>query len=262
MLHFVLLSDLPDAGQEHEPGDTAIETALIAGIESLNRQYGNAATTPFYLLHRRRFYNPAESCWMGRERKRGKLEQFNQYILQGDVGEFCVSAGAIERLRDCRFVITLDADTMLPPETAAKMVGILMHPLNMPELDPRTGKVVSGYTVVQPRLEVLPLSGPVSLFCRLYAGDTAIDIYSRAVSDIYQDLFGSGIFVGKGIYDVAAFQRSLANRVPANSILSHDLFEGIHGRTALASNIVLYENFPPNYPEYALRLHRWIRGDW
>ena len=262
MLHFVLLSDLPDAGQEHEPDDTAIETALIAGIESLNRQYGNAATTPFYLLHRRRFYNPAESCWMGRERKRGKLEQFNQYILQGDVGEFCVSAGAIERLRDCRFVITLDADTMLPPETAAKMIGILMHPLNMPELDPRTGKVVSGYTVVQPRLEVLPLSGPVSLFCRLYAGDTAIDIYSRAVSDIYQDLFGSGIFVGKGIYDVAAFQRSLANRVPDNSILSHDLFEGIHGRTALASNIVLYENFPPNYPEYALRLHRWIRGDW
>ena len=262
MLHFGLLSDLPDASQERVPEDDAIETALVEQINGLNRKYGGNGKGRFFLLHRRRHYNPAEECWMGRERKRGKLAQFNQYVLTGDQGEFSLQAGEIEQLRHCRFVITLDADTMLPPETAASLIGIMMHPLNQAELDPTTGKIIGGYSIVQPRLEVLPLSGPVSLFCRLYAGDTAIDIYSRAVSDLYQDLFGTGIFVGKGIYDVAAFERSLENRVPDDAILSHDLFEGIQGRTALASNVVLYENFPVNYPEYALRLHRWIRGDW
>lgn len=262
MLHFVLLSDLPDAAHEHETNDDIIEKVLVEQINRLNRKYQVNSLGQFFLLHRHRHYNPLEDCWMGRERKRGKLEQFNQFVLSGDQGEFSLSAGNIEQLRQCRFVITLDADTMLPPQTAANLIGIMMHPLNRIELDKDTGKVVSGYSIVQPRLEVLPLSGPVSLFCRLYAGDTAIDIYSRAVSDLYQDLFGTGIFVGKGIYDLQAFQRSLQNRVPDDAILSHDLFEGIHGRTALASNVVLYENFPINYPEYMLRLHRWVRGDW
>ncbi|MFT6895935.1 MAG: cyclic beta-1,2-glucan synthetase [Paraglaciecola sp.] len=262
MLHFVLLSDLPDAPQERVAEDDGIEKALVEQINGLNRKYQGDSKGRFYLLHRHRHYNPAQECWMGRERKRGKLEQFNQFVLSGDQGEFSLHTGEIEQLRDCRFVITLDADTMLPPQTAASLIGIMMHPLNQIELDESTGKVVSGYSIVQPRLEVLPLSGPVSLFCRLYAGDTAIDIYSRAVSNLYQDLFGTGIFVGKGIYDVVAFQRSLENRVPDDVILSHDLFEGIHGRTALASNVVLYENFPVNYPEYILRLHRWVRGDW
>ena len=262
MLHFVLLSDLPDASCEREPKDDDIEKALVEQISRLNRIHQGESRGQFFLLHRHRHYNRAEGCWMGRERKRGKLEQFNQFLLSGDYGEFSLRAGPIEQLRQCRFVITLDADTMLPPQTAANMIGIMMHPLNQTQIDENTGRVVSGYSIVQPRLEVLPTSGPVSLFCRLYAGDTAIDIYSRAVSDLYQDLFGTGSFVGKGIYDVQAFERSLENRVPDNAILSHDLFEGIHGRTALASNIVLYENFPLNYPEYVLRLHRWVRGDW
>lgn len=262
MLHFVLLSDLPDASLERVPKDDDIEKTLVEKINGLNRKYQGKTKNRFFLLHRRRHYNPAEECWMGRERKRGKLEQFNRYILSGDQGEFSLHVGEIAQLRDCRFVITLDADTLLPPQTAASLIGIMMHPLNQTQVDENTGKVVSGYSIVQPRLEVLPLSGPVSLFCRLYAGDTAIDIYSRAVSDLYQDLFGSGNFVGKGIYDVVAFQRSLENRVPDDAILSHDLFEGIHGRTALASNVVLYENFPVNYPEYILRFHRWVRGDW
>lgn len=262
MLYFVLLSDLPDAPNEHAPKDDDIENALVDQINRLNRMYQGESKGQFFLLHRHRHFNSSENCWMGRERKRGKLEQFNSFLLSGNYGEFSLWAGPIKQLRECRFVITLDADTMLPPQTAANLVGIMMHPLNQAELDKDSGKVVSGYSIVQPRLEVLPLSGPVSLFCRLYAGDTAVDIYSRAVSDLYQDLFGTGIFVGKGIYDLLAFQRSLENRVPDNAILSHDLFEGIHGRTALASNVVLYENFPMNYPEYILRLHRWIRGDW
>ena len=260
-LCFVLLSDLMDAPTEHTPQDIHIEQALESGINRLNRQYSPAGE-PFVLMHRRRHHSLTECCWMGRERKRGKLEQFNAFILNGSLGEFSVSVGDVEQLRLCKFVITLDADTMLPPQTAAKLIGTIMHPLNRPIVSQQTGKVTSGYTVIQPRVEVLPLSGPVSLFCRLFAGDTAIDIYSRAVSDLYQDLFGTGIFVGKGIYDVRAFQASLENRVPDAAILSHDLFEGVQGRTALASNIVLYENYPSSYPEYAMRLHRWIRGDW
>ena len=146
-------------------------------IEALNDKYQDDAERRFFLLHRHRHYNPAEECWMGRERKRGKLEQFNEFLLSGDQGEFSLKSSGVEQLRGYRFVITLDADTMLPPQTAASLIGIMMHPLNRTELDEGSGKIVSGYSIVQPRLEVLPLSGHVSLFCRLYAGDTAIDIY-------------------------------------------------------------------------------------
>jgi cyclic beta-1,2-glucan synthetase len=262
MLRFVLLSDYADAPSEHLAQDEDIRKALIGAIRTLNARYADGDGDLFFLLHRPRRHNPSEGCWMGWERKRGKLEQFNTFLFDGSLDDFEFHEGEISRLQGSRFVITLDADTALPPGSAAKLIGTLAHPLNQPVVDPQTGKVVSGYAIVQPRIEILPLKGPVSLFCRLYAGDTAIDIYSRAVSDVYQDLFGTGIFVGKGIYDVAAFNQSLAGRVPENAVLSHDLFEGLYGRSALASNIVLYEDFPANYVEYATRLHRWIRGDW
>jgi cyclic beta-1,2-glucan synthetase len=158
--------------------------------------------------------------------------------------------------------VTVDADTMLPPGSVAKLAGALAHPLNSPVFDPVAGRIASGYSIIQPRVEISPQSGMRTLFSRLFTGDTAIDIYSRAVSDVYQDLFGAGIFVGKGIYDLHAFHRSTDGRVPENRILSHDLFEGVHGRTALATDIVLYEGFPSGYLEYARRMHRWIRGDW
>lgn len=262
LLRFVLLSDPPDAASEKTGGDIAIENALVSGIRKLNAQHGGDEGGPFFLMHRRRRYNQSENCWMAWERKRGKLEQFNEFVLGGDADEFAVTEGRIETLKGTRFVITLDNDTTLPPESAARMVGALAHPLNRALFDPETGMVVSGYTIIQPRIEILPQKSASTLFCRLLSGDTAIDIYSRAISDVYQDLFGTGIFVGKGIYDVSAFRRSLEGRVPENTILSHDLFEGIHGRAALATNIVLYENYPATYPEYALRLHRWVRGDW
>lgn len=262
MLRFVLLSDYADARDAHLPEDDDIKKALTDAIRQLNARYADNAGGPFHLLHRPRRHNPSEDCWMGWERKRGKLEQFNALLLDGSTDAFECHEGDIDRLRGTRFVITLDADTTLPPGTAARLVGTLAHPLNQAVLDPRTGKVIAGHAIVQPRVEILPLKGPVSLFCRLYAGDTAIDIYSRAVSDVYQDLFTTGIYVGKGIYDVAAFQQSLKGRVPENAVLSHDLFEGLHGRSALATNIVLYEDFPDTYIEYAIRMHRWIRGDW
>jgi cyclic beta-1,2-glucan synthetase len=170
--------------------------------------------------------------------------------------------GAPEALRGVRFVVTLDADTKVPHGAVARLVGTLAHPLNSARFDPATGRVATGYTVVQPRVEIAPESGIRSRFARLYTGDTAIDIYSQAVSDVYQDLFGSGIFIGKGIYEVAPFQRSVEGRIPENALVSHDLFEGIHGRAALATDIVLYEGFPAGYVEYARRWHRWVRGDW
>ena len=262
MLRFVLLTDLADADAERMPADAAIEEALATAVRNLNAQYGGPEGGPFFLMHRARRYNPAEGCWMAWERKRGKLEQFNSFVVGEPADGFAVTEGDIARLRGLRFVITLDDDTTLPPETAARLIGALAHPLNRASFDPVTGRVVSGYTIIQPRIEILPQTRSVSVFCRLYSGDTAIDIYSRAVSDVYQDLFGSGIFVGKGIYEVATFRQSLHKRMPQNAILSHDLIEGVYGRTALASNIVLYEDYPSTYPEYALRLHRWVRGDW
>ena len=166
------------------------------------------------------------------------------------------------RSADFEFVVAVDADTMLPPGSVSRLVGTLAHPLNRPEFDEKAGRVTHGYTIIQPRIEISPESDNRSLFTRLYAGDTAIDIYSRAVSNIYQDLFGTGIYAGKGIYDVVSFRRTCHAQVPESALLSHDLLEGVHGRTGLASDIVLYENFPTGYLEYSGRRHRWVRGDW
>ncbi len=261
-LEFVLLTDFTDADAERMPGDDAITDALVAGVTSLNQRYAGSEVGPFHLLHRPRLYNPCEKRWMAWERKRGKLEDLNR-LLRGDESPmFSVQAGDAQRLHGIRFVVTLDADTVLPRGSVPRLVGIMAHPLNRAQFDEESGRVVAGYTVVQPRVEIDPASGNRSPFTRLFAGDTAIDIYSRAVSDVYQDLFSSGIYVGKGIYDVDSFARSLEGRVPENALASHDLFEGIHGRVALATDVVLYESFPRRYPEFVRRMHRWIRGDW
>lgn len=264
-LRLVLLSDFHDGAEERLTGDADIEQALIEGVRQLNTRYGRngkAEKGPFILLHRARQFNKKEDCWMGWERKRGKLEQFNQFVLGGTLDAFPVREGDCAGLAGLRFVITVDADTSLPLGSVSRLVGTLAHPLNTARFDAETGRVYAGYTLLQPRVEILPEGGGYSAFSRFYAGDGAIDIYSRAVSDVYQDLFGAGIFVGKGIYEVSTFQRSLEGRVPQNALVSHDLFEGIHGRAALATDIVLYENFPANYVEYSRRGHRWIRGDW
>jgi cyclic beta-1,2-glucan synthetase len=258
-VHFALLTDPPDAASERTPDDDAIEAALVQGIRILNTRH---AGSRFHVLHRHRRFNRAEGCWMGWERKRGKLEQFNRLVLGDPGGRFDVHEGRLETLRQIRFVVTVDADTRLPQGAVARLVGALAHPLNRPKFDETTGRVRSGYTVVQPRVEISPESGTRSLFARLYSGDTAIDIYSRAVSDVYQDLLGSGIYIGKGIYDVEAFHRSIEGRAPENMLASHDLFEGAHGRVALASDIVVYENFPSQYEVFTRRWHRWMRGDW
>ncbi|RSK35931.1 cellobiose phosphorylase [Rhodovulum iodosum] len=259
-LGFVILGDFADAPTASLPEDAAILAALRSGIERLNGRYPDRR--PFVLLHRQRRLNTADGIWMGWERKRGKLSEFNDFLASGDGSAFPLRAGDADALVGTRFVITTDADTVLPPGAAQRLLGALAHPLNRAKFADESGKVTEGYTFIQPRVEIAPEAGIRSLFTRLYTGDTAIDIYSRAVSDVYQDLFGEGIFTGKGGYDVAAYRRATEGRVPENAILSHDLFEGLHGRTALASDIVLYEDFPSGYLGYARRAHRWIRGDW
>lgn len=261
-LRFVLLTGFPEADVAQRPEDRELRRQVVAGIRHLNRTHGSNGNRPFHSLLRERRYSEAEGRWMGRERKRGKLEELNRLIAGNDETEFVVQEGDTEELRSVRFVITLDADTMLPRGAAARLIGTLAHPLNQAEFEPNTGRIVAGYTIIQPRLETSPTSSRRSPFARIYCGDTAIDIYSRAVSDVYQDLFGTGIYVGKGIYDVTAFSRSLADRVPEDAILSHDLFEGIHGDVALATDIILYEDYPSTYVAFTRRLSRWVRGDW
>jgi cyclic beta-1,2-glucan synthetase len=261
-LQVALLADLADAETENLTGDVEINGQLIESIRSLNQKHGKNGLAPFHLLLRSRQYNDAENCWMAWERKRGKLEQFNQLLVAGDDIGFSVHEGNRAALTGIRFVITVDADTMLPTGTVTRLVGTLAHPLNIARFDPKTGEIIAGYSILQPRVEMAPQGVSRTFFTRFFAGDIAIDIYSRAVSNVYQDIFCRGIFVGKGIYDVAAFHRSTAGRIAENSILSHDLLEGSLGRAGLASDIILYEGFPGTYREFVKRWHRWVRGDW
>ncbi|MEW5938320.1 MAG: glucoamylase family protein, partial [Chloroflexota bacterium] len=261
-VRFALLTDFVDAPQKDLPGEADLIERAVNAIERLNQRYGGEGYRPFYIFHRERVWNPGEGCWMGWERKRGKLVEFNSLVSGKERSAFTTKAGDLSVLPAIRYVVTLDADTTMPRDCVRQLAGILAHPLNRAEFDPEMGALTDGYTVIQPRVQVSPSVANRSVFTRVYSGDVTLDLYTRAVSDVYQDLFGEGSYIGKGIYDVAAFERCLADRVPDNSLLSHDLFEGIHGRCGLATNIVLYEDYPTHYLTYANRLHRWIRGDW
>ncbi len=259
-LTFALLSDFTDAPTQQTPDDQPLLEHAIAGVEALNRKYPDAA--PFYLFHRERRWNPSEGIWMGWERKRGKLHEFNSLILNKGQTSYSTQIGNLRILHEVVYVITLDTDTVLPQGAGSRLIATLAHPLNRAELAADDRTVVAGYTVLQPRVEVKPTSANRSLFARIFAGDAGLDLYTLAVSDVYQDLFGEGIYVGKGIYDVAAFERTLAGWTAENTLLSHDLFEGILGRTALVTDVILYEDYPARYLAYTERLRRWIRGDW
>ena len=260
-LHFALLSDWTDAPGEHAAGDDALLEAAQAGIDRLNQQYGPASGgTRFLLLHRRRQWNAGEGSWIGWERKRGKLCELNR-LLRGSTDTSFLAPPVVPA--EIRYVITLDADTRLPRETVARLIGKMAHPLNRPRFDPALGRVVEGYAVLQPRVTpALPVGREGSLFLRVFASATGIDPYAAAVSDVYQDLFGEGTYTGKGIYDVDAFEAALAGRVPDSTMLSHDLFEGIFARAGLASDVEVVEEFPARYDVAARRHHRWVRGDW
>ncbi len=261
-IHFAVLGDFADAVARDMPGDDSILTAARSGIEALNARLGEGRGDRFFLLHRARQWNEGERAWMGWERKRGKLEELNRLLRGATDTSYDVQVGERSVLPTVRYCITLDSDTRLPRDGAKKLVGIISHPLNRPWLDPRLGRVTEGYGILQPRVSVTTASASGSRFARIFAGHTGVDPYTTAVSDTYQDLFGEGSFTGKGLYDVDAFTAALEGRVPDNALLSHDLFEGIHARTGLVTDVEVVDDYPTSVLAHARRQHRWTRGDW
>ncbi len=258
-LHYALLSDMPDSPSQPEE-DTPVLAYASQLIERLNQKYAGQGGS-FCLLHRHRVYNPRERVWMGWERKRGKLMDLNN-LLRGQFDSFPWKVGDLSILPTVRFVITLDSDTDLPRGSANRMVGALAHPLNQAIIDREQGIVVAGYGLLQPRVGVSVQSTARSRLATIYSGQTGFDIYSRAVSDVYQDLYGEGSFVGKGIYEVDPLHSVLHGRFPRNALLSHDLIEGAYVRAGLASDIEVIEDYPSHYSAHNRRKHRWLRGDW
>jgi hypothetical protein len=261
-LHFGLLTDLADAAARPFDEDKNLLVNLaVQMIDDLNAKYAQERGGKFVLLHRHRVFNAKQGVWMGWERKRGKLLDLNKYLLN-ELDAFPIKAGPVEVLHGTKYVITLDSDTQLPRGTAARMVGTLAHPLNQAIVDPRSRIVTAGYGILQPRVGVSVSSASRSRLAALYSGETGFDIYTRAVSDVYQDLFGEGIFAGKGIYDVSVLHQVLDRRFPRNALLSHDLIEGAYVRAGLVTDIEIIDDYPSHYSAHTRRKHRWLRGDW
>jgi cyclic beta-1,2-glucan synthetase len=261
-IHFGLLTDLPDS--EARPLDDSKHPLVALAIritDDLNGKYSHEKGGSFILLHRHRVFNARQGVWMGWERKRGKLLDLNKFLLDKFDG-FPVKAGPVGVLENVTYVITLDSDTQLPRGTAARMIGTIAHPLNRAIIDPKLRIVTAGYGILQPRVGISVASASRSRFASLYSGETGFDIYTRAVSDVYQDLFGEGIFAGKGIYEVEILQQVLDRRFPRDSLLSHDLIEGSYARAGLVSDIEIIDDYPSHYSAHTRRQHRWVRGDW
>ena len=261
-LHFGLLTDFRDAQAETLPEDEPLLLLAQKRIEELNAKYREATRDAFFLFHRPRRWNPQERAWMGYERKRGKLADLNHLLRGGSRDPFSLIVGETAVLSTVKYVITLDTDTQLPRDAAWQFVGAMAHPLNRARYDETLQRVCDGYGILQPRVAVSLPGTNRSHYARLNGSDPGIDPYTRAVSDVYQDVFGEGSFIGKGIYEVDAFERALAGRLPENRILSHDLLEGCYARAGLLSDVQLYEEYPSCYSVDVSRRHRWIRGDW
>ncbi len=261
-LHFALLTDLPDSTTRPNENDSnPLVDLAVKLLADLNQRYQSRQAGSFLLLHRHRIFNSRQGVWMGWERKRGKLLDLNKF-LYSEYDSFPVKAGNLEVLSRVRYVITLDSDTQLPRGSAQLLAGAISHPLNRAVIDPQSRIVTSGYGILQPRIGVSIQSASSSRLAAIYSGETGFDIYTRAVSDAYQDLYGEGIFTGKGIYEVATLHKVLDRRFPRNSLLSHDLIEGAYARAGLASDIELIDDYPSHYSAYTRRKHRWVRGDW
>ena len=261
-LLFGLLTDFRDAEVEKLPDDGPLLSLALQKIEELNRKYNSPKGDTFFLFHRPRLWNPEERIWMGYERKRGKLAALNSLLRGGSRECFSLIVGNTEVLEKVKYIITLDTDTQLPRDAAWQLVGAMAHPLNRPQYDENRQRISSGYGILQPRVAVSLPGTNRSRYARMWGSDAGIDPYTRVVSDVYQDLFGEGSFIGKGIYEVDAFEQALRGRFPENRILSHDLIEGCYARAGLLSDVQLYEEYPSRYSADVSRRHRWIRGDW
>ncbi len=260
-LRFSLLSDFADAPLEIMPEDAEYIDIVARGIEELNRRHGAGR---FFLFHRGRSWSESEQRWIGWERKRGKLEQLNRFLVGESAPELerFLWTGDRAQLEGIRFVITLDADTQLLRDTARRLVETLAHPLNQARLSPDGRRVIRGYTIIQPSVSASLPSARATWFSRIFADPRGINPYTHAVSDLYQDLTGEGSYHGKGIYELRTFHRLVSERFPTAHLLSHDLLEGSYVRVGLATDIELLDVFPSSYIEWWNRQHRWIRGDW
>ena len=261
-LYFGLLTDFKDASAETLPEDESLLQQAQASVAALNTKYSASESDIFYLFHRPRRFNPREKVWMGYERKRGKLADLNALLRGKAEDRFSCVVGDTASLTNIKYVITLDTDTQLPRDVARQFVGAMAHPLNRPSYDAKRQRVCEGYGILQPRVSVSLQGANRSRYARLNGFEPGIDPYTRAVSDVYQDVFGEGSFIGKGIYEVDAFEQTLNDRFPENRILSHDLLEGCYARAGLMSDVHLYEDYPAQYIADVSRRHRWIRGDW
>jgi cellobiose phosphorylase len=261
-LRFGLLTDFQDAPEEKPEGDEELLLLARQGIEALNEKYKGPTGDLFFLFHRPREWNRQERTWMGYERKRGKLAELNSLLRGGAGSGFSLIVGDTRALSNVRYVITLDTDTELPRDAAHQLAGAMAHPLNLPLYDSKKGRIVAGYGILQPRVTISLPGTNRSRYARMWGSDAGVDPYTRVVSDVYQDVFGEGSFIGKGIYDVEAFEHVLKGRFPENSILSHDLIEGCYARSGFISDVRLHEEYPSRYSGDVSRRRRWIRGDW
>lgn len=259
---FVLLADLKDSKTESADDDQEIIALATNLVTQLNQRHFPETTGRFFLFFRKRLWNAGERRFMGWERKRGKVSEFNRLLLGQNNTTLQAYVGNPQDLIGIKYVITLDSDSRLPRGVGKKLIGASEHILNRPVFDPLNHVVIEGYGIIQPRIGVALTSAQASRFSDIFCGHAGLDPYTQMVSDVYQDLFHEGSYVGKGIYDVRAFEQALHNRVPENALLSHDLFEGCFARVALASDLEIFDNFPAHYYSYAKRLHRWVRGDW
>ncbi len=262
-LRLALLADFVDADSEKLPSDEKLLTTARQGIENLNQKYsGLDSFLRFQLLTRKRQWNSSEGKWIAWERKRGKLHEFNR-LLRGDTStSFDDSTASSKNLGEIQYVLTLDSDTQIPRESVLKLLGTILHPLNQPQWDPDERRITQGYGILQPRISITSASAGATRFSRVSSGNIGLDPYTTAVSDIYQDLFAEGSFTGKGLYVVDAFEKSLHNRVPENTVLSHDLFEGSFARAALVTDVEFLDDYPSDFDKFLKRQHRWTRGDW
>jgi cellobiose phosphorylase len=261
-LYFALLTDFRDAKTETMPDDAQLLNYIRLKIEDLNEKYRDTEGDRFFLFHRPRLWNPGEKIWMGYERKRGKLTDLNSYLRGKLSGSFSLIIGNTDALANVKYVITLDTDTQLPRDSARQFAGAMSHPLNHAKYDKLKQRIVEGYGIIQPRVVAILQGANRSRYAQLCGSESGIDPYTRTVSDVYQDLFSEGSYIGKGIYDVDAFEVSLSGKFPENLVLSHDLLEGCYARSGLLSDVQLIEEYPSKYSSDVNRRRRWIRGDW
>jgi len=259
-IYFAILGDFIDSKQEFMGNEEEIIKTGLELTKELNKKYSKNEDI-FYYLHRKRIYNPAQEKWMGWERKRGAIYEFVELIRGNLDTNFIILSSDITPLKNAKYIITIDADTIMPIGSAEKLIGTICHPLNKAEYDANKGIVTKGYALIQPRIGINIESANKTIFSRIFAGNGGVDPYSKAISDIYQDIFKEAIFTGKGIFDIDIFKDSLKN-IPENTLLSHDLIEGSYLRVGLATDIELIDNYPEKYSSYIMRQHRWTRGDW